>query len=96
MSADTYFGACPVCGRTDGYMNVGGNHWFVCDEHKTAWPIGYNLFSSWEDETPEIWAENERRLACFSVVQPIYPPHPDRAGADKPADDKPASAGGTP
>jgi hypothetical protein len=48
-----YFGGCPRCGRTDGYINVGRSHWFVCDEHRTKWCAGYNIFSSWRQETEE-------------------------------------------
>ena len=30
MSDDTgYFGLCPTCHKTDGYLNVGSSHWFV-------------------------------------------------------------------
>jgi len=42
---DNYFGGCPECGGTHGYLNVNRNHWFVCDDHKTAWFIGSNIFS---------------------------------------------------
>jgi hypothetical protein len=52
MSDDTgYFGLCPTCHKTDGYLNVGRSHWFVCDEHRTKWCAGANLFSSWREET---------------------------------------------
>src|SRR5690348_17591745 len=46
-----YFGGCPYCHKTDGYINVGREHWFVCDQHQTKWRIGENLFSSWREET---------------------------------------------
>jgi hypothetical protein len=70
---DDYFGVCPECGRHDGYVNVGPNHVFVCREHRTAWCIGSNLFSSWHDQTPEQKAENLRMLNDFKEVEPIYP-----------------------
>src|SRR5262245_42500917 len=43
-----YFGVCPVCRTSDGYLNVGRDHWFVCHEHGQRWCAGSNLFSSWK------------------------------------------------
>lgn len=74
VAPDTRFGACPECGRHDGYVNLGANHVFVCSTHKTAWCVGSNLFSSWEEETPEQRAETERMLKGYRDVEPIYPP----------------------
>lgn len=48
-----YFGACPKCHDTDGYIKVGSDHWFLCIEHKIRWFVGSNLFSSWEEQTEE-------------------------------------------
>lgn len=73
VTTDEYFGGCPHCGETDGYLNVGREHWFVCDAHKTKWHVGSNLFSSWHDETEEGWLKNEYRLSQFMEVEPIYP-----------------------
>ena len=39
-ASEHYFGGCPECGNTDGYMNVGSEHWFVCDVHRIKWFIG--------------------------------------------------------
>ena len=72
VTTDEYFGGCPECGKSNGYLNVGRNHWAVCDTHKTTWPIGANLFSSWHDETEADWERNEARLAGYSVVKPIH------------------------
>ena len=47
-----YFGVCPDCRRTNGCLNVGGDHWFYCTEHHVRWWVGSNLFSSWRDQTP--------------------------------------------
>ena len=49
------FGACPHCRKNDGYLNVGGNHWFHCKEHKTCWCFGCNIFSSWHSEDQADW-----------------------------------------
>jgi hypothetical protein len=65
QEVDTYFGACPVCGRHDGYLNIGRNHWFVCHAHRTKWNIGSNLFSSWEHQTSDQWHETARRLDVY-------------------------------
>ena len=68
-----YFGGCPECGDQNGYTNVGRSHWAYCIAHKTMWCIGWNLFSSWQNET-----EAEQRLAydtiglsCFTEVKPM-------------------------
>jgi hypothetical protein len=53
MAADDYFGLCPECHTTDGYINTGRCHWFYCLEHKTCWCVGSNLFSSCKTQTEE-------------------------------------------
>jgi hypothetical protein len=53
-----YFGTCPECHKTDGYINIGKSHWFLCKKHRTRWWVGSNLFSSWRDQTEE----EQRRL----------------------------------
>lgn len=73
ITTDAYFGGCPVCGKTDGYMNIGREHWFVCDEHMTKWHIGSNLFSCWRDEAEAVWQQNTEKLAGYRDVKPIYP-----------------------
>jgi hypothetical protein len=66
-----YFGGCPLCGRTDGYMNIRAAHWFVCDNHRTRWFIGTNLFSSWKDETEADWERSRQKLESYTEVKPI-------------------------
>ena len=72
ITTDEYFGGCPKCGESDGHLNVGRNHWAVCDTHKTTWPIGENLFSGWHDETEADWQRNEEKLAGYRQVEPIH------------------------
>ena len=50
---DNYFGRCPECGGTNGFLNIGRAHVFICDEHKLAWFAGENLFRCWKDETDD-------------------------------------------
>ena len=50
-SSIAYFGGCPHCGLTDGYLNVGRSQWFVCHEHKIKWCVASNVFSSWRHQT---------------------------------------------
>ena len=40
VTTEECFGGCPKCGQTNGYRNVGRNHWGACDTHKTCSPIG--------------------------------------------------------
>jgi hypothetical protein len=75
MVIEGYFGLCPTCKKTDGYVNVGRSHWFICEEHRVRWCIGANVFSSWRDET-----ESEQQRHCkkigfdeFTDVKPFYP-----------------------
>jgi hypothetical protein len=85
--ADGYFGWCPHCRNNDGFINVGRNHWFLCQEHKTKWWAGANLFSSWREET-----EEEQRaiydkygVGGYTEVEPVFPPYEDdEIGRDEP------------
>ncbi len=70
------FGVCPKCQKSDGYMNIGREHWGLCDEHKICWHIGSNLFSGWKDETEGDWESNSEKLASFTQVTPDYGPQP--------------------
>ncbi len=64
------FGACPRCGRNDGYLNAGPEHWFICRRHRLKWWAGSNLFSGWRNEPPERrWAQRAE-LALFVECEP--------------------------
>lgn len=71
---DNYFGVCPVCGWTDGYLNDGPDHWFVCDEDLTKWYIGTNLFSDWKEETDQQRQHSKHLLSGYVRVQPVRLP----------------------
>jgi hypothetical protein len=66
---DAHFGVCPECGKNDGYLNIGKHHFFVCHQHKSAWSVGWNLFSSWREETEEDWKKNEELLNEYRLVE---------------------------
>ena len=66
---DKHFGVCSICGGSDGYLNVGRNHWFVCHEHKRKWFVGGNLFGSWRHEDEAKWERNERVLAEYADLE---------------------------
>jgi hypothetical protein len=63
------------------YLNIGAGHWFFCDVHKIKWCVGYNLLSSWLNETEEDWERNSRKLEDYAEREPAcYPPgDPDGA-----------------
>jgi hypothetical protein len=69
-----YFGGCPECYASDGYINIGREHVFYCADHKTAWSAGFNLFSSWRNETEDEQRAEYDRLGFgeFAKVQPVY------------------------
>ena len=81
---DDHFGLCPVCHKSDGYLNIGKTHMGVCHAHKKAWPVGMNLFSSWEHETEEDWKRNAKTLVEYEEVEGFtYPrPEPERGAGD--------------
>jgi hypothetical protein len=70
-----YWGLCPICKKTDGYINIGRGHWFLCEKHRTCWSIGSNLFSSWRAETEVVQQRlcEEIGFNTFRVVKPFYP-----------------------
>jgi hypothetical protein len=70
---DDYFGLCPVCLRTDGYINIGREHWFFCKEHKAKWSGGSNLFSAWRDETEDSQRKifDDLGFGEYQTVEPV-------------------------
>lgn len=73
VETDEYFGGCPECGKTNGFINNGPEHWFTCDRHRTKWHGGSNLFSGWREETEEGRFRNRDRLSQYRTVEAIYP-----------------------
>jgi hypothetical protein len=63
-----HFGWCPQCGRQDGSLNIGRAHYFICHAHRTRWPVGSNLFSSWREENETIWKRNHELLLTYREV----------------------------
>jgi hypothetical protein len=58
-----YFGGCPVCGKNDGHLNVGRNHYVYCAAHRKRSCYGSNLFSGWRHEDESVWERNRRILS---------------------------------
>ena len=83
---DNYFGGCPECGKTNGFLNVGGDHWFVCHAHKKRWSPGSNLFSCWKEETEAAWAANAALLKGYEETEPLmvgcWPQDPEARAAE--------------
>ena len=73
-SFDAHFGLCPICGRNDGFLNIGPDHVFVCNEHRVWWPVGSNLFSAWRLEDDTIWERNWKKIQGYRKVEPIHSP----------------------
>jgi hypothetical protein len=63
---------CPHCGTTDGYLNVGSEHWGVCDRDGTRWRIGADRYADWRGETPADWDLNRTYLQGYRVVEPRW------------------------
>jgi hypothetical protein len=64
-------GGCPFCGSTGYYRNIGKDHWFYCETHKTKWYVGSNLYSNWQYQSEKIWLENARVLESYTEVEPV-------------------------
>lgn len=79
-----YFGVCPECHHTDGYICVGRDEpdseigkvaVLLCRAHKTCWSAGYKTFSSWRDETVEQQKALQDELGFwrdYRLVEPLY------------------------
>ena len=61
-------GSCPECSKCFGMMNIGREHWGYCDDHKTKWHVGSNLFSSWRVQNEETWKSTAEYLAGYRDV----------------------------
>ena len=72
-------GACPDCGKTDGYFNVGKEHWFICRDHKTKWLGGYNLFDNWKDQTVAQTESINELLEDYREVLPFRQPDAEKS-----------------
>ena len=75
---DDHFGVCPKCKKYSGCLNIGRDHWFYCDAHKTKWWIGSNLFSGWKTETKEEHYRNAGFLSNYADMsgRPTYSEEP--------------------
>jgi len=63
-----YFGHCPVPGHENYYLNVGRKHWMVCEKCRIKWLIGENLFSSWRQESADVWQRNAETIKEYEEV----------------------------
>lgn len=82
---EEYFGGCPTCGQSDGYLDTGPSHWGLCREHGVKWFIGTNLFSSWNDQTVVERVDADAMLTVMLEVEPmpVGSPVPGAADATK-------------
>ena len=64
------FGDCPKCGKNDGFVNLGKEHWFICREHKMKWYGGANLFEGWENQTVAQTLSIEALLNGYQEITP--------------------------
>jgi hypothetical protein len=79
-----YFGVCPMCHQTDGYICVGDDESdkeigrvavLLCRVHKTCWSAGYKTFSSWRNETVEEQKALQSALGFwtdYDKAEPMY------------------------
>ncbi len=67
------FGSCPECGQSDGFMKIGGEHFYFCEAHNTAWYGEDADRPIWMYDPQELNEDNERKLRSMRIVAPIYP-----------------------
>ena len=70
---EKYFGSCPVCGQIDEYLNINGNHWCVCHQHRLKWFAGTNLLDDWQFETKSDGMKKPILLSQYRDVEPTPP-----------------------
>ena len=71
IQSNTHFGSCPLCGNSDGYVNLGKEHWFICRDHKFKWFAGVNMFEGWENQTVAQAECIENMLRAYQEVVPL-------------------------
>ncbi len=73
IDTDEYFGGCPHCGKSNGYITLVRNgwpiHYGVCDAHRVRWTIGENLFSDNSANDPGVQAA----ILSYRLANPVYP-----------------------
>ena len=62
---------CPICGKNDGYMNAGAQHWAICREHKLKWLIGEHVFDGWENQTIAQFEATLILLKHYREISPV-------------------------
>src|SRR5262249_39273894 len=65
-----YFGGCPRCRKNDGCVNIGRDHWFFCEEHKTKWCVGSILWPV-PNEVQDEWRDAAALLEGYTKVEPL-------------------------
>ncbi len=63
--------SCPACGKNNGYLNAGAQHWAICKEHKLKWLIGEHLFEGWENQTIAQYEATLILLKHYKEISPV-------------------------
>jgi hypothetical protein len=64
---------CPRCDGESVCLNIGPNHWCICEKCKVRWPVGGNLFSCWQYETEADWRRNAEILRQYTPARDETP-----------------------
>ena len=73
VTTDDPFGGCPKCGNNSGYLHIGRQHWFYCDEHHTRWNAGTDVFTNRQFQVDRQSGANEKKLFDYQEVVPVMP-----------------------
>ena len=64
-------GVCSKCGKTDGFVNLGKEHWFICRDHKSKWLAGINMYEGWKNQTVAQTESIELMLSSYKEIVPL-------------------------
>ena len=56
------------CGSDVYYLNIGRDHYWVCDKCKKYVYFGSNLLSTWRNQNKGIWERNKRLLSRYEEI----------------------------
>ncbi|MEM6461662.1 MAG: hypothetical protein AAF724_07090 [Pseudomonadota bacterium] len=66
------FGACPECGKSNGFLAIGPDHWGVCHRHGVKWSFVCDDLEGWKDQSDIERHQVSLLLAAYVEVQPVF------------------------
>lgn len=73
QGAEGCFGVCPLCGKTDGGLEIESSTWFLCHDHGLRWEARRLPQSNGHSGQAEKGKVNWTTIRHYRVVQPCLP-----------------------